>query len=358
MHNSAERENPQSQEVRRSEQFKEPNFSPLDIFKLIRRHGSRGLLEAIAGAPRIEPQMPQWQSSPEVPAEQWRAAGKGERHAVFGDVDVIESADNQIPSDEFQQYQDGFGIFKAMVDGAETSQERAFLSSILTFRAVMGLDAASSFLSEESKVFFRALERVGARDKFAVLTEESEGDVLFLHLQGAKRVLNEHAVKLRVTVADRTDSDVVRDVITVINRAVPEDHTTAMGILSGFTEDATDYWAHEDPARKQFPLRAVRHTSIDPLTYARLRSPLGRHLDEYRLNHLYSKPFFSLGKSAPHTVGDRVGFEGMGVAFMTKYPPSAEIQALGQKLLEIDRRLGVTEYVNQVKGINGTATID
>lgn len=279
-------------------------------------------------------------------------SGLKARQVIFNDVSITERLENQIPPEEFDEYKKRFSIFKDMVESAEDPSERKFLSSRMVFSTVMGLEAESSFFPNEGKVLYKALERSKAKDDFVCFVGgRYESSVSFVNLQAAERILRERSDLLGISLPERdlTKDEISQYVMDLYNQSDPKAANMAIGILSGFPPLAVNYWVNKNDSdqlsRSQWFLRPLRREERSFLSSSR-----EIELDQDRVEKVYSRKYVDFGKRKVDYEAEEVGITGFGTGFVSPYPLPDQVIEHCQKLLEIDRRLSVLDYVQSIKG--------
>ena len=272
---------------------------------------------------------------------------KAPRHVMFGDIGVIEELVDTLSPEELQQYQENLVLFKKLVESAQDPAEKTFLSSQLVFRSIMGLEPESSFLGNEGKVIFRALERVGGKDKFAVMVGgKFSSDIVFVHAQAAESVLRQYSNELGIQLPqDRLSREqVAKYVKALYNQPDVKKANYAIGLLSGFPKDAVDYFVTHTTHFGEYPLRSLDLTAIQ---YLASNGPT--NLDHERVRNVYTRDYLQYGDAKQLKSGTNIAVRGFGTDFVALHPPSKEVIQYCQRLLEIDRRLGITQYIKKVR---------
>jgi hypothetical protein len=273
------------------------------------------------------------------------------RKVMFGDVTITEDLTNRIPSEEFEQYEKDFSIFKSLVNEAQNEDEKAFLSSRYAFRSVMGMEPESSFFPNEASVLYNALKRAGAKDNFTLFVGgKYETDISFIHLRSAERVLQQMNEALGIKLPDRplSNQEISLKVMNLFNQKDTRAVQIATGLLSGFPVDAVTYWVNkvtpDQLARSQWFLRPLK-----PQEESFLFSQSPVILDKERIGKVYPRPFLTFGEKAMDVNLKDVRISGFGTDFVSPNPPPESVTIYMQKILEIDRRLEVTTYIDSLR---------
>lgn len=269
------------------------------------------------------------------------------RHVIFGDISIIEELTDTSSPEEFQRYQENFVLFQRLVGSAQTLDERTFLSSRLVFRTIMGLEPESGFFANEGRTLFRAMERVGIKDRFAIMAGgKYVPEIVFVHTQAAEQVLRKYSRELDIQLPDGQLSreQVAAYVKALYSQPDLRRSNYAIGLLSGFPKDAVDYFVSHNTHFGAYPLR-----TLDTKLARYLTASGPAELDPERVQNIYTRDYLQYGDAKPLEAGTKVGIHGFGTGFTTSYPPSDEVRRYCQRLLEIDRKLGVTQYIQRVR---------
>jgi hypothetical protein len=274
------------------------------------------------------------------------------REVLFGDISIHEQSKNLIPEDEFLQISEGFNLFKTLAETTTEPDAKKFLSSKTVFANITGLEAEGSYSPQEGKILYQALERCGGLDRFAVVkggVYEDYQSPTFIHLGSARKIMGLNKDVFRVEGAnlnELTDEQLVSIIKhSYNNEDLPQRHQ-AIGLLSGIPRESVDWWV-----KNAKNLSDWKMNDLTKENYEFLESPIEGGLpapEEHKRR--YEGNFLEFGSNTEDfEEGDKIGIRGLGVAFNTTYPPSDEVVNYCQKLAEIDRRLGVSEYVYQIR---------
>ena len=271
------------------------------------------------------------------------------RKVMFGDIPVVENIENQIPDDKFKSYEQRFDLLKSLVSSTEDINEQTFLSSRLVYRSVMGLEPESGFFSNEARVLHQALDKVDALDNYSLFVDNTYGmEVLFVNLKATESVMLENREFFGIdnSVQNLSKENIDQVVLNTFNQDNLDNAVKGHGLLSGFPKESVDYYLTNEKHRSPFPIKKLDQKSLD---YLQSGTP---HWDEERLSQVYNRDYIQVGNLPTEKIKkDRIGIRGYGTAFRTSDPPSKEVFDYCQEMLEIDRRLGVSQFVEDTRNM-------
>ena len=281
--------------------------------------------------------------------EEKESGEKEERIAVFGDIAVVENLENRISDEEFKHIQSDFDLFQKLIANSTDTKEQAFLASRHVFRVLMGLTPEASFFPNEAKVLYGALKKAGAIDRFTIFTSGKDGSFLsFLHLNRAESLLKKHKdeLNLKITEEKLTDNQVIDTVASLYNDSDAHKRHLAIGLFSGIPKGSVEWWLKKEDVAH---LNKYSLTPIDKKTEAFLESADAIPLDQERISGEYTRSYLQFGEAKPQQSGAEITIRGFGTDFKTTYPPSQEVIDHCQRLFEIERRLGVIDFISETR---------
>ena len=273
----------------------------------------------------------------------------------FGDI-VVEAAPTTIIDPErMQVYKDRFKLFKSLIDSTDDYKEKAFLSYPGVFTLVMGLDPVKLLFPEEARVLFKALRKTDQLNKFAIV----EGgkyikDPTFIHLEAAQETLKDHTKFLNTPPIDTPipRDELTEKIILLHNQKSKKMAERSAGIFSGIPQSAVEFFTEgmQGSEGSNFPLYILQEQSFSNLLgTGEFQIPEAPDTSEGRLRGIYLQPYTSTGNIPEHTDCERIAINGFGVTYATQYPPAPDQINLCQRIIELDRQLGVSDYVQDVR---------
>lgn len=277
------------------------------------------------------------------------------RTVTFGDFAVPEDPTNRLSPGELSEYETNFNILQKMASSAETEQEKQVITGPM-IRGFMGFAAESSFENvETASLAMRALARANALDRFALLRGANSPHYSFhlINLPATERIirsdpqLRTHLEELGIDII--TDQPLEREQLLTSIKALSgqEDGKKAVyarGVLSGFPSSAVESYTDIDEYDRH-PLIDIEDSVISDLvahrnisqieqtTFPRTSPP---RADARTTSHIWN------------TLSELPLVQKFGVSFRTDSPVGQlkpdELQ-ICQRLIEIDRRLGLTNYL-------------
>lgn len=274
----------------------------------------------------------------------------------FNGTEITDNHTDRISDSEMAGYRDGFQVFQRLFENADNHDEQIFLSSPRVFALCLGLNSELQMSTGDGMMFFKNARKLGLADRFMALQYEDDFDgtgnkfpmLMVYNRQGTEAALRSHAEQLGLQLPDRKLS---RDELSDIIKKVydPKDGVRAnraRGAISGFPDDAVNWFLEQNA--DHLPQMPVHDVTEAVQTYIDSDQPGSL---QYRPDREYYKQSFKPfdGPSAPED--KYLTIDAMGVAFKSPKPMTRGIEEHCDRMMEIARRLRLTDYLQAIKQI-------
>jgi hypothetical protein len=282
------------------------------------------------------------------------------RSAVFGKVDIQEDLTHDLlDPEERNLYKEGFQIWKSCIESTSGNISKIVLLEPQSASVVIGYQPFVAIKKPEASILYQALYRTvpDIDDKFRLLTQINRKDevIELLNIPAIRHVLKKYHQELqldKMTYSLSTD-EIVR-VYMDLNRS--DNRSLANGLLSGFPyQDCVMYAStlSQWDGKTQF-----KPTDIDSLIYSSITTRKSTVRIPYNPEkHIEREDLVGLGDTyypQKYIIDERKDLDtpldfmcGFGLYWRTSVPPSTDAILQGQKLLQIDRELGILDFVNK-----------
>lgn len=269
------------------------------------------------------------------------------RQVVFGDIVVVEDRENHLSDEEFKQYQERFELYKSILSSCNDINQRKFLSSSLVFGNVMGLSPEVKMYDWESVMLYQALKRTDSLDQFLIFKGDDTGLYHFFHKDASAMCLKQNRQFLGI---DNFENDlkveeISERILTLYNKPDKLQRDKANGIFSGFPQEAVKL--HSEHPEKVSLMPSIKRLNIQNIRYLESVKNM-QTADVQVIQAFFSETLLQFrninqSKTIDHNTLHIFGFGLSG--YETSNPPSESDLQLCQRMLEIDRRLGVSQFM-------------
>jgi hypothetical protein len=297
---------------------------------------------------------------------------KPPRRATLGAFEIQEDrqADLLTPTEKIL-YRSGFERLQAAVGAADNNIVRMVLTTPDMVSGIIGLQPLVSMDTAQVGVVYQAFENAGVdfSQDYSILESGKEMNYLkiLVNDRAAENALRIHQDILGLTLPERPlqKNEILSYTTQLLNNSDTKRSNLAHGLLSGFPLEDCQRWVNTReqltslPSLKQIPNVETR------FGYRTMTMPDGKEITARPkfIPHLQLERY-SLQGSRNHFLPDtRTNFppdadtgivEGFGLRWAAQIPPQEATIRHAQKLLQVDRELGLLEYVNQQRSTFNT----
>lgn len=292
---------------------------------------------------------------------------KPPRRVLFGSVEVEEDLQSDLLTPaERQIYQGGFATLNTLLSSEMKDDQRWLLTSPNVAAAIIGIAPMIGVSGAEATEIYNAFRRanIDFADRYTFL---AAGDIAYsgnlVNDEAALYVLRSNQGALGISVKETSSSQEAKqellEAIKVLNSGEAAKPHLAHGILSGFPLNDCEYFSkHLVPSSHSgwsFQLPAQMVADFDK-TFSRPITPI--NLDDY-LPHVRGRATkeedeeltklrgFLIDTRDKKTNDNSETIGGYGLLWRSKAPVSDETKSHCQKILQIDRELGLLDLIRQ-----------
>lgn len=285
-----------------------------------------------------------------------------EKAVTFGAIEVVEDlqADLLTPQ-EREIYQHGFDTLKEITIGTDNIQRMVLTSPDIT-SGIVGLQPLVSMRTGEATLIFQAFDRAGIEFQndysFLEFSKESTDLKILINDRAAENILRMYQKELGISfpTSPLQKSQTISYVIQILNNTDIKQKHLAYGLLSGFPiEDCIHWVQHLNPDRNPIPslkmvedldkqFGGISAEGLDKRTSAKPVSLLDP--EEYSMSTSKNSYLPDTRDFLP-TNAQAGAIEGFGLTWVSQLPISEATQNHLQKLLQINRELGLLEFINR-----------
>jgi hypothetical protein len=311
---------------------------------------ARGILEAIANPPS-EIVYPHDESLPFI--------------VLCGNTEVVEDfKTNLLTPQEKKMYHKGFDLYKKLIESTPEDIKKSVLTVPGISSVIIGYQPTFTVPRGEAMVVRQAFERSGTDfdNRFAIIenTAMEDGDhVMIVNLTTAKKVIDTYQPDLETTNTDNIldTHKTVDKVVSLLSDDDPKKSNFAYGLLSGYSKTDAHYFVNSETSKlHQFRFAKIDSMGITYRGHSVTEEP-GLYLNPVnyeRESDLYRRNYYIPG--VVESQNERKLSVLMGLRWKVE-DASVETVANVQKILQINRELGLTEYVDLVRSKIGPISV-
>jgi len=254
-------------------------------------------------------------------------------------------------------------IFEEVVNTTRDNVSRMVLTNPDIASGIVGLQPLVSMQTGEAAVVYQAYKRAGIdfQQDFSFLEFGKERNFakIMMNNRAAENVLRTYQKELGISVPDRrmSNSEVLAHSVQLLNDSDPKRTHLAMGLFSGFPLEDCQSWLQSANAQ---PIPQIKQiTDPDSRFFQAQAKPTSGSDKVFKLDpiSLLNPDDYKMSSSRNHYLPDtrskssqgatRGIIEGFGVRWSAPLPPREGTIRHAQKLLQVDREIGLLDFVNR-----------
>ena len=281
----------------------------------------------------------------------------------FGQIEIENvSRPDLLQPQEREIFSKGFEKFKLLVQHTDNPAERTVLANPAVMSGLVGIQPLVSCWTGEAMTIMHAFSRAKTNfdETYSFLEMGSKGNSYMLVNEPAvENVLRSHQDQLGITLPDRqlTKEERLKTILDLVNNPVKERSHFALGLLSGFPIEDCQRWVEQSGLN---PISTLKHVPNPEIRFTQERGlrTLGRKVKLDPLSVLTPREVvprdYLPDKTASLRESNGVAVvEGYGLGWVTFLPISVQTVEHCQKLMQVDKELGIIEFVEKERaGIN------
>jgi hypothetical protein len=316
--------------------------------------------------PEFQSPLPSVQAFEQKPASQPPTEVRSPCHATFGAIEVDEDLNAQLLTEHEQKlYRGGFEVFKEIVTAADNNVEKMVLTTPDMVSGVVGLQPLVSMDTAEAGILYQSFGRAGINfhQDFSMLEFGKERNYLKILVNDrvAENVLRTYQQALGIALPERQlqKDEILTYTMRLLNSSDVRQANLAHGLLSGFPLEDCQQWINSGEAAVNSipPLRKMddidnrfgyqtRTMSDDKQITGRPNFIANLEPENYSLQG--SRNQFLPDTRTAISPNAHLGMvEGFGLRWAAQIPPQEATIRHAQKLLQVDREVGLLDYVKQ-----------
>ena len=276
---------------------------------------------------------------------------------IMGRVEVGGSEKDLLSSQERSMYQGGFERLKVVTSNPDSLLTLGFLTSPDVSSNIIGIQPIKSYNTWEAALMAKSFSNAGKDiNENYTLLKGSEGLVHILNIESAETVFknNQEVLGLNLGEEKLTKEQLTFLVKELFNGEDRTKATLAHGLLSGFPLGDCEAFCERGEGKVSKIVGEFKDT--------------GKYLPEkilFFMNNVLEarnilKHYFNRGVDEaylPNKLGKEGPFiEGFGLSWRYQDPISEETMEHCQKLLQIDKELGIIDLARDIRNKYGVAT--
>lgn len=282
------------------------------------------------------------------------------KNTTFGSIEVKEDLNTDLLTPhEKNLYMGGFAMLEDVVNASENNVVKMVLTNPDISSGIVGLQPLVSMKTGEAILLYQAYRhaRIDFNQDYSFLEfgKERHYMKIFVNDRAAENVLRTYQKELGVILPDRVlqKDEILSYTTQLLGSSDVKKANLAHGLLSGFPLEDCQYWINDGQATINGipPLKKVENLDNDtpiPGSDKVMRTNPISLLDPNDYEMGSTRNQFLPDTRTSISQGTKRGIiEGFGLRWATQFPPQETTIRHAQKLLQVDREVGLLNFVNQ-----------